>query len=243
MVNVSYISIETFTTLFFHKYCHFLPNTFCDTMDLVIKMALNFPNKKARITTTTERQIKQKSSTKTTNMAKANLGMDLEELINESNEYYLNNDFAVIHKKPTPVQIVKVEYPMRSKAVITEAYYKTPSTTDYNGIYKGRYIDFEAKENHNKTSFPLANIHPHQIAHLEKIIKHGGIGFLIVYWSIYNEYYLLPFPVCKEYWDNSLKDGRKSIPYEVFKERAFLIKEGYLPRLNFLKTVDEVFLK
>ena len=46
-------------------------------------MALNFPNKKARITTSTERQIKQKSSTKTTNMAKANLGMDLEELINK----------------------------------------------------------------------------------------------------------------------------------------------------------------
>ena len=60
-------------------------------------MALNFPNKKTKITTTTERQIKQKSSSKTTNMAKANLGMDLEELINESNEYYLNNDFEVTY--------------------------------------------------------------------------------------------------------------------------------------------------
>ncbi|MDE7106338.1 MAG: Holliday junction resolvase RecU, partial [Anaeroplasmataceae bacterium] len=68
---------------------------------------------------------------------KANLGMDLEQAINESNTYYLNNDIAVIHKKPTPVQIVKVNYPSRNKAVITEAYYKTPSTTDYNGIYKG----------------------------------------------------------------------------------------------------------
>ena len=174
---------------------------------------------------------------------KANLGMDVEGIINESNDFYLANDIAIIHKKPTPVQIVKVDYPARNKAVITEAYYKVPSTTDYNGIYKGKYIDFEAKENHNKTSFPLANIHPHQISHLERIIHHGGIGFLIVYWSVYNEYYLLPFPVCKEYWDNSLKDGRKSIPYEVFKERAYLIKEGYLPRLNFLKTVDEVFLK
>ena len=176
-------------------------------------------------------------------MAKANLGMDLEELINESNEYYLNNDFAVIHKKPTPVQIVKVEYPMRSKAVITEAYYKTPSTTDYNGIYKGRYIDFEAKENHNKTAFPLANIHPHQIEHLRKIIKHGGIGFLIVAWSLYDEYYLLPFEVCDEYWTNSLNDGRKSIPYEAFKKRAYLIPHGYLPRLPYLKIVDNIYFK
>lgn len=190
------------------------------------------------------KQIKKKSSTKKANMAKANLGMDLEEMINESNEYYLNNDFAVIHKKPTPVQIVKVEYPMRSKAVITEAYYKTPSTTDYNGIYRGKYIDFEAKENHNKTAFPLSNIHPHQMTHLKNIIKHGGIGFLIVAWSTYNEYYLLPFEVALEYWDNAiLHEERKSIPYSAFKERAYLIKEGYLPRLHYLKTVDEVFFK
>ena len=98
-------------------------------------MALNFPTKKRTTSMdSVSKQIKQKSSTKKANMAKANLGMDLEEMINESNEYYLNNDFAVIHKKPTPVQIVKVEYPMRSKAVITEAYYKTPSTTDYYGF-------------------------------------------------------------------------------------------------------------
>ena len=190
-------------------------------------MALNFP-------------IKRPQREKIVN--KANLGMDLETMINESNEYYLVNDIAVIHKKPTPVQIVKVDYPMRSKAVITEAYYKTPSTTDYNGIYKGKYIDFEAKENHNKTAFPLKNIHPHQIKHLENITKHGGIGFLIVSWNLYNEYYLLPFEVCKEYWDNSFNDGRQSIPYKAFKEKAFLIKEGYIPRLNFLKVVDEVYL-
>lgn len=209
-------------------------------------MALNFPNKKIRTDNnlSVQKQIKQKASNSKTNMAKANLGMDLEELINESNEYYLNNDFAVIHKKPTPVQIVKVEYPMRSKAVITEAYYKTPSTTDYNGIYRGKYIDFEAKENHNKTAFPLSNIHPHQIKHLASIIKHGGIGFLIISWSCYNEYYLVPFEVVNEYWENAInKDERKSIPYQTFKEKAYLIKEGYLPRLNYLKTIDEVFFK
>lgn len=193
------------------------------------KMAINYPTKK-------------KPMHKEVN--KANLGMDLETMINESNEYFLNNNIAVIHKKPTPVQIVKVDYPMRSKAVITEAYYKTPSTTDYNGIYRGKYIDFEAKENHNKTAFPLANIHPHQMEHLKNIIKHGGIGFLIISWNKFNEYYLVPFEVANRYWEAAYKnDDRKSIPYEALQKECYLIKEGYLPRLNYLKVVDEVYFK
>ena len=76
----------------------------------------------------------------------SNRGMSLEEDINITNEFYLQTDRAIIHKKPTPVQIVRVHYPKRSAAVITEGYFKQASTTDYNGIYKNKYIDFEAKE-------------------------------------------------------------------------------------------------
>ena len=65
-------------------------------------------------------------------------GMALEGDINATNAFYLSEDTAVIHKKPTPVTITKVDYPRRSAARITEAYFKMPSTTDYNGIYKGR---------------------------------------------------------------------------------------------------------
>lgn len=186
-----------------------------------------------------------KSSTeKKKNLGKANLGMNLEEMVNESNTYYLVNDVAVIHKKPTPIQIVKVDYPSRTKAVITEAYYKTPSTTDYNGIYRGKYIDFDAKENHNKTAFPLANIHSHQVEHLRNVAKHGGIGFMLITFNAYNEYYLVPIDLILEYWDKAYKnDERKSIPYSVFKEQCYRIKEGYLPRLDYLKVVDEVYFK
>ena len=91
-----------------------------------------------------------------------NRGMHFEEAINESNKYYLSRGLAVIHKKPTPIQIVKVDYPKRSAAVIKEAYFTQASTTDYNGVYRGFYLDFEAKETKNKTSFPFKNFHAHQ---------------------------------------------------------------------------------
>ena len=80
----------------------------------------------------------------------SNRGMTLESELNFSNEYYRDIDKAYIYKKPTPIKITKVDYPSRDKAVIKEAFFTVPSTTDYNGIYKGKYIDFEAKETKNK---------------------------------------------------------------------------------------------
>ena len=119
---------------------------------------------------------------KTKNMQKSHLGLSFEEAINDSNEYYRNNNIAVIYKKPTPIQVVKVDYPSRNKAKITEAFYKIPSTTDYNGMYKGNYIDFEAKSC-NENSFSFQRIYVHQIEHLRKIHEHGGISFLLIEFS------------------------------------------------------------
>ena len=81
----------------------------------------------------------------------SNRGMTLENDLNETNNYYLIHDIGIIHKKPTPITINKVDYKSRNNAIIKEARFKIPSTTDYNGIYKGKYIDFEAKETKNKT--------------------------------------------------------------------------------------------
>ena len=88
--------------------------------------------------------------------------MNLESLINDANDYYLEMNKAVIYKKPTPIGLVDVDY---KKGEIKKAFFKEKSTFDYNGIYKGKYIDFEAKESKSKTSFPLSNIHEHQIKH------------------------------------------------------------------------------
>ena len=63
-----------------------------------------------------------------------NRGMTLEEDINISNDYYRDNDIAIIYKKPTPITVNKVDFRSRCDATITEAHYLTPSTTDYNSI-------------------------------------------------------------------------------------------------------------
>lgn len=202
---------------------------------------INYPIKKK--TSTENNNIIEHKKPKYENANMAHRGMNLETLINDSNEYYRLEDIAVIYKKPVPVQIVKVDYPSRNKAVITEAYYKIPSTTDYNGIYKGRYIDFEAKENKNKTSFPLANVHPHQVEHLKAIARHGGIGFLIIYWVHHNEFFLYPIERFAPHFDEYLGSGRKSIVYEDFKKEAYLISEKYRPRLDFLSVIDDYLLK
>ncbi len=169
----------------------------------------------------------------------AHRGMSLEEDISLSNQYYLSHDIAVIYKKPTPIQIVKVDYPRRESAKIVEAYYKTPSTTDYNGIYRGRYIDFEAKETKVKT-FPFANISKHQIDHLQKIINHGGIAFVIIAFTSLNEVYLIDAShMINDYYHSQ----RKSITYQKIKDLGHLIPQGYQPRLDYLKVVDDWYFK
>ena len=166
----------------------------------------------------------------------SNRGMNLEADLNDTNEYYLYQNIAVIHKKPTPITINKVNYKSRIDAVITEAHFKTPSTTDYNGIYKGKYIDFEAKETKNSTSFPLNNIHKHQIDHLIKIYEHGGIGFIIVRFVKLNQVYLLFVKDLISFLNN---EKRLSIPISYFKEFGYIINEGLMPRIDYLKVVDK----
>jgi len=166
----------------------------------------------------------------------SNRGMNLENDLNDTNNYYLNNNIAIIYKKPTPITINKVEYKSRKDAVIKEAHFKTPSTTDYNGIYKGKYIDFEAKETKSTTSFPLNNIHKHQIDHLIKIYNHGGIGFIIVRFTKLNKTYLL---FIEELINFLNTNERVSIPINYFDEYAYLIKEGLNPRLDYLKILDQ----
>ncbi len=165
----------------------------------------------------------------------ANRGMDLERLIDSSNQYYLDINRAVIYKKPTPIGINKMKY--NPSPVIESAFFKEHSTLDYNGIYRAKYIEFDAKESKSKTALPLSNIKLHQIEHLKKIIEHGGIGFLIV--KLADDVYLLPGEKLIEFIN---ENERKSIPISYFLSNGYLIKYTYNPIINYLDIIDDIYL-
>ncbi|MER2170687.1 MAG: Holliday junction resolvase RecU [Psychrobacillus psychrodurans] len=199
-------------------------------------MAIQYPNGKVYTPTNKRNKPKQKD------YSFSNRGKTLEDEINDANEYYLAHDIAVIYKKPIPIQVVKVDYPSRSSAVIKEAYYRTPSTTDFNGVYKGKYIDFEAKETENKTSFPLKNVHLHQVEHMGKVVQQFGISFLLVRFSTTDRYFYLSYEQLKLFWDRMLSGGRKSITIGEFEEYGIEITPKYAPRVNYLKIVNDLYV-
>ncbi|WLD91786.1 Holliday junction resolvase RecU [Alkalihalobacillus sp. AL-G] len=203
-------------------------------------MDFRYPNRKpasSQLQTVGRTSFKEKEG----NRSFANRGMTFEDDINHSNLYYLQSGKAVIHKKPTPVQIVSVDYPKRSAAVIKEAYFKQPSTTDYNGVYRGKYIDFEAKETRNKTSFPLNNFHQHQIEHMRQVTKQDGICFILARFKTTQEDFLLKASDLFQFWEQQQQGGRKSIPKAFFEEKAPSIQLGYNPRIDYLEIIDKLF--
>lgn len=176
--------------------------------------------------------------TPTNNYNYKNRGMWLENIINESNKYYEFIDKALIYKKPTPIKILKVSYPSRSSTVIDKAVFSSISTLDYNGVYKGRYIEFDAKECKNTTSFPLANIKEHQMQYIKNVLRHNGIVFLIIF--INNEFLLLKGEDLMNFVNTNT---RKSIPIDELRKISYKIKEKFNPRLDYLEIIDSLYFK
>ena len=161
-----------------------------------------------------------------------NRGMTLEQDINLTNDYYKEKKIALIYKKPIPIKVLKIN---NTKTRILDAFYEKKSTLDYSGIYKEKYIEFDAKETNSKTSFPMSNIHMHQIEHIKNILYFKGITFLIIRFNYHNKTFLLPGNILIDYINNS---KRKSIPYDFFINNCHEIMIKYAPRLDYLKIID-----
>lgn len=200
-------------------------------------MTIRYPNGKVFTPKTPIAKAEKKKAEK--DYSFSNRGKTLEDEIDEANTYYRNRQLAIIHKKPVPVQIVKVEYPSRSAAVIKEAYFRTPSTTDYNGVWNGYYIDFDAKETSSKTSFPLKNIHAHQMTHMQQVTEQLGVAFIIMRFSSLERYFIVPYEVLQRAWSAMEKGERKSIPLSQIEQEAYEIPTSYYPRIDYLKVLQQ----
>lgn len=147
-------------------------------------------------------------------------GSYLEDLINKSNEIYLEKGLALIQKIPTPITPIRIDKESRH---ITLAYFDQKSTVDYIGCVQGVPVCFDAKECTCDT-FALQNIHPHQVKFMEEFEKQGGVSFLIIYYSKRDEIFYLPFCDMKFFWDRKEKGGRKSFRYEELNQEYRLMQ-------------------
>lgn len=148
-------------------------------------------------------------------------GSTLEELLNRTNEKYMENHLALIQKIPTPITPVRMDPNSRQ---ITLAYFDQKSTVDYIGVVQGIPVCFDAKECRTDT-FPLANIHPHQVSFMEEFEKQNGIAFFLIFYTTKDLFYYLPFRKLKEFWDRAEGGGRKSFPISELDEKYFLPKQ------------------
>ena len=160
-------------------------------------------------------------------------GSTLEELINKTNERYLTQGLALIQKIPTPITPVKIDKENRH---ITLAYFEQKSTVDYIGAVQGIPVCFDAKECSVDT-FPLHNIHPHQVEFMQNFEKQGGIAFFILYFSHRNELYYMRLSELVTFWQRAKEGGRKSFRIEELGTNYFMeLKNGaYVSYLELLQ--------
>ena len=107
-------------------------------------------------------------------------GSSLEDLINTTIETYREKNLALIQKIPTPIKPIDIDQETRH---ITLAYFDQRSTVDYIGVVQGIPVCFDAKESAVDT-YPLHNIHEHQISFMETFERQRGIAFILLQYKI-----------------------------------------------------------
>ncbi len=160
-------------------------------------------------------------------------GSTLEDLINRTNEKYLEGGLALIQKIPTPITPINIDKATRH---ITLAYFEQKSTVDYIGAVQGIPVCFDAKEC-AVDRFALQNIHEHQVEFMKQFEKQGGVAFFLIYFSHKDEFYYLPFELFMFFWNRAVEGGRKSFLYEELNP-AYVIpkKQGiWVPYLDMLQ--------
>ncbi|MCL6444608.1 MAG: Holliday junction resolvase RecU [Alicyclobacillus sp.] len=165
-------------------------------------------------------------------------GQALETLINYTNECYMRRNMAVITKRPTPVKIVRTQ-----GTKILSAYLEAKSTVDYEGVYRGRSLQFEAKSTRESSSFPLKNFHEHQVEHMRACAKQGAIVFAVVEFTKDDERLWVPAKVIIDAWDKHKAGGPASIPRDDLEIQCWRIPSARGVPCDYLQIVDKILDK
>ncbi len=160
-------------------------------------------------------------------------GSTLEDMLNRTNEKYAENHLALIQKIPTPITPINIDQETRH---ITLAYFEQKSTVDYIGAVQGIPVCFDAKEC-NSDTFPLANIHEHQVAFMRQFEEQDGIAFILISFTHRDEFYYLRFADLMQFWNRAKEGGRKSFRYDELNPNYFLpnVSGVLVPYLNMLQ--------
>ncbi|MBO4400150.1 MAG: Holliday junction resolvase RecU [Lachnospiraceae bacterium] len=161
-------------------------------------------------------------------------GSFFEELINETNEYYRDNGIALVHKIPTPITPIEID---KESKHITLAYFDQVSTVDYVGVAQGVPICFDCKECVADT-FPLQNVHAHQVKYMKDFEAQGGIAFLLIYYTSRDIIYYMNYPELAYFYERQENGGRKSIRFEELNGANFHRKSDNL-YINYLEYVND----
>ncbi len=146
--------------------------------------------------------------------AKANLGMELEDLLTLACQQYSNKKIANINKIPTPYKIIGKS----GKTLLAVPDKK--STVDFIGEYQGISFAMEAKKTNNKTFYPIDPWNREE--HQREFMKNwqGLKYYYISFWKL-QEDYLVPYHIYEQFIDTKkipLKWLRENLPKVVPKK-------------------------
>lgn len=160
-------------------------------------------------------------------------GSTLEDMINHTNELYREKKLALIQKIPTPITPITIDKATRH---ITLAYFDQKSTVDYIGTVQGIPVCFDAKEC-AVTTFPLQNLHEHQIRFMEEFEEQGGIAFVVLHFTTLDEIYYVPFVDLHRFWQRMCDGGRKSFTYDEL-DKSFQIRAHRDILVHYLEAIQ-----
>lgn len=145
-------------------------------------------------------------------------GMLLESAINAVNAEYLDQGIASVKKIPNAWVVRRKGPQIVGATPVPSGLCDYVGTSHYVG---GKTIVFDAKECKLKKQFNLNYIKWEQFDHMTEVEQHGGIAFILVWFTELDEHYALPYSLIKEYWELSEElETPQNIPISVIQERG-----------------------